>query len=58
MTLVSMPPDREAAYRAGFGTGVAAHGPAEVEGMLDRAGFAATPCFQSALIRGWLAKRR
>lgn len=51
-------PDRRDAYRAMFGTAVAAHTPAEVEAMIARAGFSApVACFQAALIRGWVARK-
>lgn len=44
-------------YRAMFGREFAAHGPAEVEAILGRAGFSSAACFQVALIRGWIASR-
>lgn len=51
--------DRKAAFRGMFGNAIAVHGPVEVEAMIAAAGFTApTPCFQGALIRGWVATRR
>lgn len=59
LNLAGMPEERKGSFRAAFGRGVAAHGPAEVEAILTRAGFPApVPCFQAALIRGWMATRR
>ncbi|MDP2306875.1 MAG: methyltransferase domain-containing protein [Pseudomonadota bacterium] len=53
-----MPDERKVSFRAVFGRGVAAHGPAEVEAMIARAGFSApAQCFQAALIRGWVTAR-
>lgn len=46
------------AFRAAFGTTLAAHGPAQVESFIREAGF--TPpvaCFQALLIRAWTASR-
>lgn len=58
LTLVAMTDERKGCFRAVFGKGVAAHGPAEVEAMIERAGFTApVPCFQALLIRGWMAAR-
>ena len=58
LTLSGMPDERKVSFRAAFGKQVAAHGPAEVEVMIARAGFAApAQCFQAALIRGWMATR-
>lgn len=57
--LSGMPEERKGPFRALFGKDLAAHGPAEVEAMLERAGFSApTPVFQAALVRGWTAARR
>lgn len=54
-----MPDDRQAAYRAMFGRDFAAHGPVEVEAMIEGAGFTAPAlCYQAALVRGWVARRR
>ena len=59
LTLSGMPDERKAPFRAAFGTGLAVHGPAEVEAMLARAGFPApAQCAQAALIRGWIAVRQ
>lgn len=45
-------------FRSVFGRDVAVHGPIEVEAMMVRAGFdPPVQCFQSALIRGWVATR-
>ena len=49
-------PERQDGYRAMFGRGVAAHPPAQVEAMMVRAGFAPpAACYQTALLRGWVA---
>jgi tRNA (cmo5U34)-methyltransferase len=58
LTLSGMPDDRKTSFRAAFGKGLAAHGPAEVEAMIARSGFSApAQCLQAALIRGWVAAR-
>jgi tRNA (cmo5U34)-methyltransferase len=58
LDVAGMPEDRKPAFRAAFGRGVAAHGPAEVEEMIADAGFSPpVPCFQATLIRGWFAER-
>lgn len=58
LAVAGMPDDRRASFRAAFGKGLAAHGPAEVEGMLAGAGFTApAQCFQAAIVRGWIARR-
>ncbi len=58
LTLAALPDDRKLSFRAVFGKQVAAHGPAEVEAIIARAGFSApAQCFQAALIRGWVADR-
>lgn len=58
LTVAGMPEERKASFRAAFGKGLAAHGPAEVQSMIARAGFSAPiPCFQATLIRGWVATR-
>lgn len=58
LTLSGMPEERKGFFRAAFGSGLAAHGPAEVEAMIASAGFdAPVPVFQAALIRGWTALR-
>ena len=47
------------AYRGHFGSMVAAHGPAEVERILEAAGFPQpVACYQIATIKGWIATRR
>lgn len=54
----ALPGPSMSTYRAAFGRAVAAHGPAEVEAIITRAGFSAPiPCYQAALIRGWIATR-
>lgn len=59
LTLSGMPDERKPSFRAAFGKDVAAHGPAEVEAMIARAGFTPpVPVFQAALIRAWVATRR
>lgn len=59
LPLAGMPDERRGAFRAAFGRGVAAHGPAEVGAIIERAGFSApVQCMQAALIRGWMAARR
>jgi tRNA (cmo5U34)-methyltransferase len=56
LTLAGMPDERRDSFRAAFGSGLAAHGPAEVEAMIAGAGFSApAQCFQATLIRGWVA---
>jgi tRNA (cmo5U34)-methyltransferase len=58
LSLAGLPDDRKVSFRTAFGRGLAAHGPAEVEAMIARAGFSApAPCFQAALVRGWMAVR-
>ena len=58
LTMAGMPEERRVSFRAAFGKQVAVHGPAEVEAIITRAGFSApVPCFQAALIRGWVASR-
>lgn len=58
LTVAGMPDERKAFFRAAFGRELAAHGPAEVEAMIARAGFSApVQCFQATLIRGWIAVR-
>lgn len=55
----AVPGDRREKYRAMFGKSFAVHGPAEVEAMMARAGFAAiAACYQAVLIRGWVATRK
>ena len=52
-------PEASASYRAAFGRDFAVHSPAEVQAMIERAGFSApTPCYQAGLIRGWVTTRR
>ena len=59
LDLADMPEERKESFRAAFGRGVAAHGPAEVDAMIAGAGFSAPVlCVQAALIRGWTAVRR
>lgn len=51
-------PGRET-FAAAFGRDFAAHSPAQVEALIEAAGF--TPpvaCFQAALMRGWTAAKR
>ncbi len=56
--LAQMPEERRGMFRGAFGTALAAQGPAEVESMIERAGFSAPiPVFQALLIRGWIATR-
>lgn len=58
LPLAGMPDDRRPFFRAAFGKALAAHGPAEVEAMISRAGFSAPiPIVQAGLIRGWMATR-
>lgn len=58
LALSGMPDERKPFFRGAFGTGLAAHGPAEVEAIIARAGFSApVQCFQAALIRGWMTVR-
>lgn len=58
LVLAATSDDRKASFRSMFGTQVAAHGPAQVEAIIQRAGFAPpTQCFQSALVRGWVAPK-
>ena len=58
LTLVGMADDRRVFFRAAFGKGLAAHGPAEVEDMIRGAGFEGlVPCLQAGLIRAWIATR-
>lgn len=58
LTLAGVPDERKATFRAAFGSGLAVHGPAEVEAMITRAGFSPpAQCFQAALIRAWMATR-
>ena len=58
LALAGLPDERKGSFRAAFGKAIAAHGPTEVEKMIARAGFShPTPCFQAALIRGWMASR-
>lgn len=52
-----MKPEGKPVYRGMFGREFGAHGPAEVEAILARAGFSAAASFQMALIRGWIANR-
>ena len=53
-----MADDRKVFFRAAFGKGLAAHGPAEVEEMIRGAGFEGlVPCLQAGLIRAWIATR-
>ena len=57
LALAGMPDERKVSFRAAFGRGLAAHGPAEVEAMIAHAGFSApAQCFQAALIRGWAGR--
>lgn len=59
LSLAGMPDERKPMFRSAFGKTLAAHGPAEVEAMITRAGFnAPVQCFQAALIRAWMASRR
>lgn len=52
-------PEADARYRAAFGREFAVHSPAEVEAMIESAGFTApVACYQAGLIRGWVATRR
>lgn len=52
-------PEASANYRVAFGRDFAAHSPAEVEGMMERAGFTAPiRCYQAGLIHGWVTTRR
>lgn len=54
-----MPDDARANYRAAFGRDFAAQGPDEVAAIIERAGFEPpVPCYQFALIRGWVSRRR
>lgn len=58
LAVSGMPEERKGSFRAAFGRGVAAHGPAEVEAMITRAGFSPPArCFQATLIRAWVAAR-
>jgi tRNA (cmo5U34)-methyltransferase len=58
LRFAGVPEDRRGPFRAGFGVGVAVHGPAEVERLLARAGFPRpVQCLQAALVRGWIATR-
>lgn len=59
LDLAGMPHDRRPTFRAAFGKGLAAHGLAEVEAIITRAGFSApVQCLQAALIRAWFTARR
>lgn len=58
LTLVGMADDRRVCFRAAFGRGLAAHGPAQVEAMMREAGFGGlVQCLQAGLIRGWIGTR-
>jgi tRNA (cmo5U34)-methyltransferase len=53
-----MAEERRPAFRAMFGVGVAARGPAEVEALLAAAGFTSpVPVFQATLVRAWVTTR-
>ncbi len=53
-----MGPEQRANYIAKFGQWVAAHGPAQVEGMIEAAGFTRPArVYQAGLIQGWIAAR-
>jgi hypothetical protein len=53
-----MAEERKPAFRAMFGKGVAAQGPAEVEGLITGAGFLPpVQVFQAARVRGWVTTR-
>jgi len=52
-------PEADARYREAFGRDFAVHSPAEVEAMIEGAGFTAPiACYQAGLIHGWVATRR
>lgn len=54
-----MPEDRQTAYRGMFGQNFAAQGPAQLEALIEAAGFEApTACGQLALVRAWVTSRR
>lgn len=56
---LSPPTDGGASYRASFGRDFAAQGTSEVEAMIANAGFEAPiGCFQFALIRAWVTRKR
>lgn len=53
-----MTEERQLAYRGMFGRDFAAQGPAQLEALIEAAGFAApTPCSQIALARAWVTRR-
>ncbi len=55
MKLVGMDEQGRENYLTAFGTAFACHGPAEVEAMMQSAGFSPpAQCFQAGLIRGWI----
>jgi len=56
--LTGMTEEGRAHYAAAFGRDFAAHGPSEVEAMMQAAGFARpVQCLQAGLIRGWLTAK-
>lgn len=58
LSLCDMPADRAADYKKTFGHAFAAHAPAEVENMMQEAGFApTTQIFQAMLIRAWTSRK-
>ena len=57
--LTGMTAEGRASYASAFGRDFAVHGPSEVEGMMEGAGFTRpVQCFQAGLIRGWMAAKR
>lgn len=49
----------QAQYASAYGRDFACHGPAEVEVMIEAAGFdRPVQCFQAALMRGWITSRQ
>jgi tRNA (cmo5U34)-methyltransferase len=57
--LTGMTPEGRTQYASAFGRDFAAHGPSEVEAMMENAGFTRpVQCFQAGLIRGWMAEKR
>ncbi|KCZ88959.1 class I SAM-dependent methyltransferase [Hyphomonas jannaschiana] len=56
--LTGMTAEGRAHYANTFGQDFAVHGPSEVEGMLENAGFARpVQCLQAGLIRGWMTAK-
>ena len=56
--LTGMTEEGRAHYAAAFGRNFAAHGPSEVEAMIEAAGFARpVQCLQAGLIRGWMTAK-